>query len=53
MNNLYRFLIIIPFFILGCTPNIIEEDKVTKEINNLNVILELRNLPMTLPGSKF
>ena len=37
MNNLYRFLIIIPFFILGCTPNIIEENKVTKEINNLNL----------------
>jgi len=37
MNNLYRFLIIIPFFILGCTTNVIEEDKVTKEINNLNL----------------
>ena len=37
MNNLYKILIIIPFFILGCTTNIIEENKVDKEINNLNL----------------
>ena len=37
MNNLYKILIIIPFFILGCTTNIIEENKVAKEINNLNL----------------
>ena len=43
MNNLYRFLIIIPFFILGCTTNVIEEDKVTKEINNLNLNIFSKN----------
>ena len=43
MNNLYRFLIIIPFFILGCNSNVIEEDKVTKEINNLNLNIFSKN----------
>jgi lipopolysaccharide export system protein LptC len=36
MNKLCKLLIVIPFFVLGCTPNIIE-NKVTKEINNLNL----------------
>ena len=36
MNKLCKLLIIIPFFVLGCTPNVIE-NKVTKEINNLNL----------------
>ena len=43
MNNLYRFLIILPFFILGCTTNVIEEEKVTKEINNLNLNIFSKN----------
>ena len=37
MNNLYRLAIVIPFLILGCTTNKIDENKVTKEINNLNL----------------
>ena len=37
MNNLYSLLIIIPFFILGCTNDVTEENKVTKEISNLNL----------------
>ncbi len=36
MNKLCKLLIVIPFFVLGCTPNIIE-NKETKEINNLNL----------------
>ena len=43
MNNLYKILIIIPFFILGCTTNIIEENKVAKEINNLNLNIFSKN----------
>ena len=35
MNNTFRSLLIITFFILGCTPNVIEENKITKQINSL------------------
>tara|TARA_A100001388_G_scaffold190290_1_gene143183 strand:- start:665 stop:1288 length:624 start_codon:yes stop_codon:yes gene_type:complete len=37
MNKLFCLLTIIPFFTLGCTSNVIEESKVSKEINNLNL----------------
>ena len=37
MNNIYIFLIFLPFFIFGCTPNLIEENKVTKQIDSLEL----------------
>jgi len=37
MNKIYRFIFIIPIFILGCTTNVIEENKVTKKIDNLDL----------------
>ncbi len=37
MNKFFCLLTIIPFFTLGCTSNVIEETKVSKEINNLNL----------------
>ena len=38
MNNLNRLIVFIPFFILGCTPNVIEEDKsILKKIDSLNM----------------
>ena len=38
MNNIYKFIIIIiPIFVLGCSPNVIEEKRVTKEINSLDL----------------
>ena len=37
MNNIYRLIFIIPIFILGCTTNLIEENKVTKKIDNLDL----------------
>ena len=37
MNNIYIFIIILAAFILGCTPKIIEEDKVTKKIDTLDL----------------
>ena len=44
MNKLYKLLVIfIPFFILGCTPNVFEENKITKEINNLNLNIFSKN----------
>ena len=37
MNNTFRSLLIITIFILGCTPNVIEENKITKQINSLDL----------------
>ena len=43
MNNLFNLLILITLFILGCTPKVIEENEVTKEINNLNLNIFSKN----------
>ena len=57
MNNLYRLLIIIPLFILGCTTDVIEESKVTKEISNLNLNIFSNNgdkiYSITSPSSSY
>ena len=37
MNNLYKLILILPFFIIGCAPNIIEKKDQAKEINNLDL----------------
>ena len=37
MNNLYKLLLILPIFIIGCAPNIIEKKDLAKEINNLDL----------------
>ena len=37
MNNLYKLILILPIFIIGCAPNIIEKKDFTKEINNLDL----------------
>ena len=37
MNNLYKLILILPIFISGCAPNIIEKKDFTKEINNLDL----------------
>ena len=37
MNNLYKLIIILPIFIIGCAPNIIQEKDVAKEINSLDL----------------
>ena len=43
MNNIYRLIIILPFFILGCTPDLIVENKVTKQINSLDLNIFSKN----------
>ena len=43
MNNFYRLIFIITFFILGCTNNVIEEKIATKEINSLNLNIFTKN----------
>ena len=37
MKNIYRLIIFLPFIMLGCAPNIIEEDKVIQKIDNLDM----------------
>ena len=37
MNKIYSLLIILPFFILGCTSNVDKESKSTKKINSLDL----------------
>ena len=37
MNNLFKLILILPIFIIGCAPNIIEKKDFTKEINNLDL----------------
>ena len=38
-----RLIIIIPIFIIGCSTNLIEENKVTKEINSLDLNIFSKN----------
>jgi len=35
MNNIFILLISLPFFVLGCSPNIVEDNKVTQQIDSL------------------
>ena len=37
MSNIYRLIIFLPFVILGCAPNVIEENKVIQKIESLNM----------------
>ncbi len=37
MNNIYILIILFPVFILGCKPNLIEENKVIQKINSLDM----------------
>lgn len=37
MNNIYRIISFLPILILGCTPNLIEENKVNQKIDRLDM----------------
>ena len=37
MSNIYRLIIFLPFFILGCAPNVIEENEVIQKIDRLDM----------------
>ena len=37
MNNIYRLIIFLPVVILGCKPNVIEENKVIQKIDTLDM----------------
>jgi len=37
MTNIHKLIIFIPFFILGCAPNVIKENKIIQKIDNLDM----------------
>ena len=37
MNNIYRLIIFLPLFMLGCAPNVIDENKVIQKIDSLDM----------------
>ena len=37
MTNIYRLIIFLPFFFLGCAPNVIKENKVIQKIDSLDM----------------
>ena len=39
MSNIYRLIIFLPLFMLGCAPNVINENKVTQRIDNLDMTI--------------
>ena len=57
MNNIYKLIIFIPFVILGCVPNVVEENKVIQKINSLNMNIFSKNgekiYSINSPDSKF
>ncbi len=43
MSNIYRLIIFIQFFILGCAPKVIEEHEVTQKIESLDMEIISQN----------
>jgi len=39
MSKIYRLIIFLPFFILGCAPKVIDENKVVQKIESLDMIV--------------
>ena len=39
MSNIYRLIIFLPLFMLGCAPNVIDENKVIQKIDNLDMVI--------------
>ena len=37
MSNIYRLIIFLPLFMLGCAPNVIDENKVVQKIDSLDM----------------
>ena len=43
MSNIYRLIIFLSFFMLGCAPNVIDENKVTQKIESLDMNIFSQN----------
>lgn len=39
MRNIYRLIIFLPLFMLGCAPNLIDENKVIQKIDSLDMTI--------------
>ena len=39
MSNIYRLIIILPLFMLGCAPNVFDENKVKQNIDSLDMTI--------------
>ena len=39
MSNIYRLIIFLPLFMIGCAPNIIDENKVKQKIDSLDMTI--------------
>ncbi len=39
MSKIYRLIIFLPFFILGCAPKVIDENKIVQKIESLDMII--------------
>ena len=39
MSNIYRLIIFLPLFMLGCAPNVIDENKVIQKIDSLDMTI--------------
>ena len=57
MTSLYRLIIFLPFVILGCAPNVLEENKVTQKIVSLDMNIFSKNgekiYSITSPDSSY
>ena len=57
MNNIYRLILFLPIIILGCTPNVIEGNKVIQKIESLNMNIFSKKgdkiYSITSPNSKY
>ena len=43
MSNIFRLIIFLPLFMLGCAPNVIDENKVIQKINSLDMNIFSKN----------
>ena len=43
MSNIFRLIIFLPLFMLGCAPNVIDENKVIQKLNSLDMNIFSKN----------
>ena len=57
MSNIYRLIIFLPLFILGCAPNVIDENKIIQKIDSLDMTIFSKNgdkiYSITSPNSSY
>ena len=57
MSNIYRLIIFLPLFMLGCAPNVIDRNKVIQKIESLDMTIFSKNgdkiYSITSPNSSY